>query len=228
MNKIQALALGVLFVIVGGILTVVSQGSNYVTDKKIVAEDNVRRISCFIPENNFVLVNIYQNLNWTDPEGEGAIYDLDEITGGKAVYATLSVYNEAGNCTAFTITYLLQEQRMILTLARITLQKNEGVLDLTPAFAQNGTYLFPGETWITCGRTLTSGNYTFAFGKMAPGERNSPPARMEIAYGTVNVTYPYYYLLPIGIISVIVGVGMPLAITFKENRKGKPRRRQIL
>jgi hypothetical protein len=226
-KKIQALVLGVLFVFIGVIFAVISQKGVTTVDKKVIGEDKVRRITCYIPEKNFVLVNIYQNYNWTDPEGEGAIYDYDELTGRKTVYATLSVYNEKGNLTAFTITYFLEENRMVLALGRVEIQKDEGALNLTPAFFPNGTYKFAGEPWIACGETITSGNYTISFGKMAPGNRNSPPARIEVAYGTVTFTYPYYYLLPVGLSFVVAGVGIPSVVTFKENRDNKRKRRLI-
>ncbi|MGB9778163.1 MAG: hypothetical protein ACPLW8_02055 [Candidatus Bathyarchaeales archaeon] len=228
MNKTQALALGVFFILVGVVLAAISQVSSpTVNNKTTAAEDLVKRITCYIPENNYVVVGIWQNANWTDPTGEGAEYDIHE-SGRKAVYATLSVYNDVGNCTAFTLTYFLDEQRMVLALADVDVQKDEGVLDLTPAFS-NGTYLFKGEPGgIACGKTITSGNYTISFGKMAPGNRNSPPARIEVTYGTVITAYPYYYLLPVGLTLMVMGVGLPSAVKIKEIKQSKLRRRPLV
>lgn len=226
MNKIQALVLGIVIFVVGGFLLINAHRNYYnVYDKKNVAIDEVRKVSCFIEKGDFVAVYIISNPNWTDPEGEGAIYEPGD-DGGKELYATLSAMNPQGNSTRFTITYRLVETRMTLGLWDVTLwDVNEGALNVTRAFdPKTGAYLFKGQTYIALGEALSTGNYTFSFSgptAIGAGARTSPPSRFEVWTGKVEHVYPYLlYLQPTAIFLMIVGLAVPIVAALKERKRG--------
>jgi len=227
LKRIQALVLGLTILVIGGILLVIAQGWKYNVDKKSEVVENLRTISCYIEEGQFVVTRIYQNMNWTDPEGEGKYYDYGEGDVPQ-LFAVLNITNQQGNSTSFIITYRLQGAS--LTLYNIELYDNNKALNATALFDQNGNYLYLGLEGIACGEALTSGNYTFRLigpGTIGGGERKSPPSRMEVWTGTVEKVYPYLlYLMPTGITLIVVGLGIPIMTILKENRKGVASKRR--